>query len=147
MNPRPDLSKRPHQLQVERRMNASPATLYRAWTEGFGIWFARPGSVAMTAKVGAPFFFETEYGAERHPHYGRLHRLEPDQLVELTWVTGAAGTEGAETVVTVEISPSGAGAFIKLTHAGFASEGACKQHADAWPMVLEQLDAKVGSDQ
>jgi uncharacterized protein YndB with AHSA1/START domain len=132
------------QLHVERAMRAAPVALYSAWTQGFERWFAAPGSVAMSARVGAPFFFETEYNNKRHPHYGRFLRLEPDRLIELTWVTGAEGTEGAETVVTVELSPCGEGALLKLTHAGFASEKACKQHADAWPHVLEQLDQRVG---
>jgi uncharacterized protein YndB with AHSA1/START domain len=145
MSAKPGASQRPHLLHVERRMKASPATLYSAWTEGFDIWFARPGSVAMNAKVGAPFVFETEYESERQPHYGRFLRLEPNRLIEITWVTGAKGTEGAETVVTVELAPDGAGTLLKLTHVGFASEKARKQHADAWPLVLEQQDQAVGS--
>jgi uncharacterized protein YndB with AHSA1/START domain len=141
--PTPDLSRRPLRLHVERRMRASPATLYRAWTEGFDVWFARPGSVAMRAAVGAPFFFETEYEAERHPHYGRFLKLEPNRLIEITWVTGAAGTKGAETVVTTELEPQGDGALIKLTHAGFLDEPSRRQHEDAWGLVLAQLDERV----
>jgi uncharacterized protein YndB with AHSA1/START domain len=135
-----------HKLRVERAMRASPAALYRAWTQGFERWFAAPGSVTMTARVGAPFFFETEYKGERHSHYGRFLRLEPDRLVEMTWVTGAAGTKGAETTVTVTFEPSGAGAVAKLTHAGFYDEASCKQHADAWPQVLAQQDERIGSE-
>jgi uncharacterized protein YndB with AHSA1/START domain len=141
---RPDISRRPHQLHIERLMHASPAALYSAWTEGFDIWFARPGSVVMHAKPDAPFFFETEYQNERHPHYGRFLRLEQDRLVEITWVTGAAGTKGAETIVTVEFTPSNGGTLVELTHAGFVDEASCKQHADAWPMVLEQQEKRLG---
>lgn len=139
----PDLSGRPFSLAVERRFALPSADLFEAWTECIDRWFAAPGSVLLRPEVNAPFYFETAHAGQRHPHYGRILRLEPDRLIELTWVTGAGGTEGAETVVTVALQPVAGGTLLHLTHAGFADEASLQRHEQAWPFVLEQLESQL----
>jgi uncharacterized protein YndB with AHSA1/START domain len=144
----PDLGTRPHRLAVERQIPLPPTTLYKAWTVEFDRWFAAPGSVLMTGQVDTPFFFETEFrvapdaALQRHPHYGRFLQLVPDRLIQLTWLTGAGGTKGAETVVTVELIPNATGTLVRLSHAGFPDPESMEGHRQAWPMVLEQLEQR-----
>jgi len=144
----PDLSARPYNLAVDRLISVSPERLFNAWTKEFDVWFAAPESVLMQGKINTPFFFETEFRpdgsseVQRHPHYGRFLALIPDRLVKITWVTGAGGTEGAETIVTVEFIPKGEKTLLKLTHSGFPNDESKKRHEQAWPMVVEQL-AKI----
>ncbi|WP_046470871.1 SRPBCC family protein [Allosalinactinospora lopnorensis] len=140
--PRPDLTARPHGLTVERMMKAPQEGVYRAWTEEFDAWFAEPGMIRMRAAVDEPYVFVTRHENELHPHHGRFLTLEPHRLVELTWVTGTAGTAGAETVVTVELEPSpGGGTLLRLTHTGFYDQAGVKRHENAWAQhVLPHLD-------
>lgn len=145
--PRPDLSDRPHSLVVEREMHASPSAVYRAWTEEFDSWFATPGLIRMRADEGEPFVFLVEHEGQVSPHYGRFITLERDRLVELTWVTGRMGTEGAETVVTVEFEPGDYGrTHLRLTHAGFYDQAGVQRHDAAWEHhVLPHLDATLNA--
>lgn len=139
----PDLSLRPFSLSAERTISFPPNVLYRAWTEQFDLWFAEPGSVLMKGEVNTAFYFETAFDGNRHPHYGRFLRLVPDQLVELTWLTGADGTKGAETVVTVEFKKVENGTELQLNHAGFPDEESRDKHEQAWPLVLAQLEDRL----
>jgi uncharacterized protein YndB with AHSA1/START domain len=141
----PDLAARPFHLTVEQTMRAAPSVLYRAWTEQFDRWFATPGTLLMKGEVNAVFFWEVQHEGNRYPHYGRFLRLEPDQLVEMTWLTGQTGTKGAETVVTVELVPERTGTRLRLTHAGFLDQESRDAHEQAWPDVLAHLDERMSS--
>ena len=130
----------PISFTIEQAMSASPNAIFRAWTQEFDTWFAAPGAIRMDPVAGEPYWFETIYQGQRHPHYGRFLVVEPDLLIEQTWVTGRNGTEGAETVVRIELAARGSGTRLRLTHSGFADEESARNHSDSWPAILRHLD-------
>ena len=141
----PDLSSRPHSMTLELQMKADAASIYKAWTRDFDLWFAEPGELIMTPEENSPFFFYNRHDWGRHAHYGRFVKLEKDKLIEMTWLTGKPGTYGAETVIRIELTPQESGTAFKMTHSGFEDEAAAKGHKNSWPLALEELDQKLSS--
>lgn len=121
-------------------MTARPAAIYQAWTQEFDTWFATPGTLVMRAHAGEPFYFDVAFEDQHHPHYGRILELVPDRVVHFAWVTGAGGTDGAETHLHIELSPVADGTRLTLQQTGFYTEAAARAAADAWPHVLAHLD-------
>ena len=119
-------------------MAASPAALFRAWTQQFDLWFAAPGSVIMDVGINKVFYFETDFEGKRHPHYGRFLKLQPNALVEITWLRWRRSA--LRPLVTVDLRPQGAGTLLCLVHAGFPNEESRDRHENAWPSVLKRLD-------
>lgn len=139
-----------HALTIARTSPFSAATLYRAFTSGWDAWFADALTARVHVAVGEPFFFESvqrfedERSSLRHPHYGRFLRLEPHALISLTWITGARGTGGAETTLTVQLDESaGDSTRVTLTHEGFVTAESRDAHAKAWPMILAHQDTAL----
>lgn len=146
--PRPDLSARPLQATCEYTVRAKPEAVYAAWTERFDTWFAQAGTVEMVPEPGRPYFFYNREEWGRHPHYGRFLDVVANERVEMTWLTGngtKVGTEGAETVLRIELVPRGDATEVRLTHSGFVSESSCEGHQQNWPLALKILDEALSS--
>lgn len=65
----------------------------------------------------------------------------------MAWVTGEGGTEGAETVVRVELSARIEGTLLRLTHSGFPNKASRDGHASNWPEALEVLDTTLREEE
>ena len=82
--PRPDHSKRQLAMTCERVINASASDVFAAWTHDFDLWFAQPGTLALRAHAGEPYFFYNRNEWGRHPHYGRMLDIRENDLIEMT---------------------------------------------------------------
>lgn len=132
-----------HAFVVERTMAASAGEIFDTWINRFDTWFASPGELSMNAVPDEPDWFAVVHEGERYPHYGRCLRIEAGRLIEQTWVSGRNGTDGAETVVRVELVSLTSGTKLRLEHGGFYDEAAASRHRDSWPPILEHLDATL----
>lgn len=141
----PTLAERPNDTQVARVMAATPKALYRSFTTGWEGWFALEGALIADPVPNGQLFFVTEHEGKRHPHYGRFLTLEPNRKVELTWLTGKTGTDGAETVLSVEFEPRGEGCQLTLRHRGFYDRERADGHGKSWEQILGNLDKRLAS--
>ena len=76
-----------------------------------------------------------------YPHYGRYLRVESPRVLEFTWVS--EGTQGKESVVTIEFVSRGAKTELTLKHEGLPSEAAANDHRGGWTEFLEKLVARL----
>jgi len=78
---------------IEQTLRAEPGAIFVAWTEAFDTWFALPGAIRMTPRVGEPYWFDVEHDGERHPHTGDSPRSSlPAWLARHGSPVGAAPT-------------------------------------------------------
>lgn len=141
--PLPDHSDRPFRMTCEHVVQATTEEVFAAFTNRLDRWFAQPGTLFLSAEPGQPYFFYNRDEWGRDPHYGRILDLKNGELVEMTWITGngtEVGTQGAETILRVELEPVDDATRVLLTHEGFVSQASCDSHAENWPLALDILD-------
>ena len=73
---------------------------------------------------------------------GEFLQLEAPDLIQMTWRwIGDEGVEpGEETLVTIRLSPIGAGTLLRLTHERFAETSERDRHNGGWSSTLDCLD-------
>jgi uncharacterized protein YndB with AHSA1/START domain len=132
-------------LTLQRRLNASPAKVFRAWTEPAQIlkWMHPSGTEMLHAEVEArvegrfQLVMRGADGAE-HAVTGRYLEVVPDAKLVFTWTWQSAPER--ESLVTVALRPDGEGTLLTLTHEKFADEDARDKHASGWTSGLDGLE-------
>jgi uncharacterized protein YndB with AHSA1/START domain len=132
-------------LTLQRRLNASPAKVFRAWTEPAQIlkWMHPSGTEMLHAEVEArvegrfQLVMRGADGAE-HAVTGRYLEVVPDAKLVFTWTWQSAPER--ESLVTVALRPDGEGTLLTLTHEQFADEDARDKHASGWTSGLDGLE-------
>ncbi|MFI4974548.1 MAG: SRPBCC domain-containing protein [Caulobacterales bacterium] len=138
-------------LTLVRRIKASPARVYAAWTDPAQVlcWWGTAGAVTLRAdldvRVGGRFDigFRTPDG-ERHDVGGVYQEVVQGRRLVFSWSWRT--TPERQSLVSVRIEPDGAGAMLTLTHERLFDEAARDRHAIGWGETLDNLEAFLAGD-
>ena len=134
-------------LTLARRLNASPAQVFAAWTDPKKIvqWFG-PGhtlvetvTADMDVRVGGSFRvrFKTDDG-EQHEVGDKYLEILPNERLVFSWAWHS--TPERQSRVTVILKPEGDVTFLTLTHDKFFDEAARDGHKRGWTGTLDKLE-------
>ena len=132
-------------LTLKRRLSAPPEKVYAAWTEPEKIakWFGPEQIETLraqaAARVGGGFRIVMRGpDGEEHDVSGIYREVVPNEKLVFTWAWRS--TPERESLVTVLITPDGAGSLLTLIHEQFFDEAARDRHAQGWAGCLDKLE-------
>jgi uncharacterized protein YndB with AHSA1/START domain len=133
-------------LILKRRLNASPARVYSAWTdpEKMMRWW-KPVDTARTlvaeadVRIGGRFRVVMEMpDGERHDVGGIYQEIVPNEKLVMSWAWQS--TPERVSLLTLLFKPDGDGTMLTLTHERFFDEDARDRHNRGWTACLGQLE-------
>ena len=134
-------------LTLARRLKASPAKVFDAWTDPEKIihWFGPAHTIVdsveaqMDVRVGGSFRvrFKTDDG-EQHEVGGKYLEVLPNERLVFSWAWHS--TPERQSQVTVILKPEGDMTFLTLTHEKFFDEAARDGHKRGWTGTLDKLE-------
>ena len=133
-------------LTMKRRLNASPAEVYEAWTnpELLVRWFGPENVVAQEAEIdprvdGAYRVVLIENTGERHEVLGRYLDVVENERLVFSW--SRITTPERVSRVTVTLKPDGEGTILTLLHEKLADDAAVRGHTHGWTGTMVKLEA------
>lgn len=146
MSARPDQSP---SLTLRRRLNASAAKVYAAWTQPAQLmqWMHPFDTVCIHAeadlRVGGRFrIVMRQPDGEEHDVSGVYREVVPNEKLVFTWAWRS--TPERESLVTIVLRADGAATDLTLTHERFFDEAARDAHEGGWSSALDRLVEQFG---
>jgi uncharacterized protein YndB with AHSA1/START domain len=99
----------------------------------------------MDLRVGGKWRLEIGMSRPHHGvsvvrHDGEILEIDPPRLLVYTWFANFHSDPQHRSIVRWELTPTGSGTRVKVTHSGLRSEPmAAKDYAGGWPGVLQEL--------
>ena len=134
----------PARVAIERILPASPADVFRAWTEPESLRiFMCPGSVTSAlveadVRVGGRFRIVMRDDETDIVHTGEYRVVEAPSRLVFTWQSPVTGPGGS--LVTITLSPEAGGTLLVLTHEQLPDEDVAGRHRRGWASIVEKLE-------
>ncbi|WP_291821635.1 SRPBCC domain-containing protein [Bosea sp. (in: a-proteobacteria)] len=133
-------------LTIKRRLNATPAEVFEAWTDPKLLmqWFGPENvvtqEVSVDARVGGGFrVVMLEDTGERHEVSGTYSEVVANERLAFSWSWITTPERVSQVIVTFK--PDGAGTILTLLHEQLFDEQAVKGHTHGWTGSLAKLEA------
>ena len=131
-------------VQLRRRVNAGAAEIFELWTrpELMARWMS-PFSGTVDCKAtadlrpGGAFSLVMVSGEARREVSGTYVLIERPHKLVFTW--SGALTNHVQTLVTLELSPSGNETDLVLTHERLPTQAMHEGHTRGWGIILDHL--------
>lgn len=132
-------------LTMKRRLNATPAEVYRAWTqpELLARWFGPENVTAQAAEIDARVggrYRITMRGddGEMHQVSGTYHEVVENERLVFDWAW--VSTPERVSRVTVTFKPDGDVTILTLLHEQFFDQDAATRHTRGWTGSMNKLE-------
>ena len=133
-------------LTIRRRINATAAKVYAAWTQPAQLmrWMQPLDNTCTHAeadvRVGGRFrVIMRGPGGEEHDVSGTYLEVVPEQKLVFTWAWRS--TPERESLVTVTLHADGCETDLTLKHERFFDEAARDSHNEGWTSAIDQFVA------
>lgn len=131
---------------------APPDRVFQALTDSKQLarWFTDAScpvkSWHMDARQGGRYSYATEKGnfeingVSEFECHGEIIEFDPPRLLAYTWIGNWHADKQRTTIVRWELTPSGTGTHVKVTHSGLAQEQTAREgYRGGWSGVMEKL--------
>jgi uncharacterized protein YndB with AHSA1/START domain len=151
----PQIATDPDAVVAEIEIAAPPHRVFTALTDPRQLirWWGEEGPCKATvwemdARVGGCWRFEAAdptgkvvvNGISNFKAGGEIVAFDPPRLLSYTWIANWHAQPARKTLVSWELTPTGVGTRLKVTHSGLAEEPVARQdYGGGWPGVVEYL--------
>ena len=132
-------------LRVSRKLNASVADVWNAWTnpEEIAKWwlpegFSESAPSEVDLRVGGEFklHMRPPEGDAFYAH-GIFKEIVPNSKIKSTWLWS---TSEEETELTIEVNEVGESTEIVILHEFFTNEEGKDKHTEGWVFCLDRME-------